>query len=285
MKTALIKNGIFVLLKTSIRGGIDYQRVDLESDHIAENGERVARWETRRAILAPQEYEAAVKARAEIRNAITRVCAATSFGLWAETAKESELDAAIDAAIAIQSAHNGASSMTRLDVFCIKARVASDDVEAARAIASDMRDLLDDMREGIANADPAKIREAANKARELGAMLSDDVAGKVSIAIEQARKAARDIVRRVEKAGEDAAVVITQIAVDKVEAARFAFLDLDAGNVEAFPQVAPSVEMAPAVEVAAPGAVVQREIEVAPELADIPVFLPSAAPAARAFEL
>lgn len=63
-------------------------------------------------------------------------------------------------------------------------------------------------------------------------MLSADVAGQVSAAIMQAREAARAIVRRVEKAGERAADVVAELQIGKIDAARFAFLDVDAIEAE-----------------------------------------------------
>jgi hypothetical protein len=92
-----------------------------------------------------------------------------------------------------------------------------------------MRELLADMREGVAKADPEAIREAARKARELDGMLSPELAGKVSLAIIEARKAARIITARVAKAGETAADVVRELGVKQMEAARFAFLDLEEG--------------------------------------------------------
>ncbi len=106
-------------------------------------------------------------------------------------------------------------------------RIAQDDAEAARAIGNEIRELLDQMRDGIAAADPAVIREAATKAKNIAGMLSPDVGAKVSAAIKEARDTARAMVKRIEKAGERAADVVAQCSTARIEAARFAFLDLD----------------------------------------------------------
>jgi hypothetical protein len=75
-------------------------------------------------------------------------------------------------------------------------------------------------------------------------MLTPEAQAKVTGAVEQARKAARDLVRRVEKSGELAATVIAECATDALEAARFAFLDLDApAPVVEIPIVAPSLDL------------------------------------------
>ena len=229
MKTSVLKPGFLVSLKTSLRGGVNYKRVDIEPDHTTEEGARVARWETARAIPDPAEFERATAARGKARSLVSAVCCASSFGLLCPSLKESELQDAIAAARAVADAHNAGAALTHVDVYVLVGRVASDDAEAARAIASEIRELLDAMREGIKAADPTAIREAATKAKNLGAMLTVDVAGQVSAAIVEARAAARAIVQRVEKAGETAAAVVAECSTARIESARFAFLDLDEG--------------------------------------------------------
>lgn len=231
MKTSVLKPGLLVSLKTTTRGGVNYKRLDLEPDHANEEGARVARWETQREIPDPVEFEAAGVARGKARSLVTSVCCVSSFGLLCPSEREGELSLAVEAARDVARQHNEGATLTQVQVFVIVGRVAQDDAEAARAIAGEVRELLDAMRAGIAAADPAAIREAANKARALGAMLSEEVSGKVESAIEEARKAARKIVRGIEKDGLSAAEVVAFCNVRAIESARFAFLDLDAGEV------------------------------------------------------
>jgi hypothetical protein len=141
---------------------------------------------------------------------------------------------------------NATSATCHVSVYAIAGRIADDDVEAARAISSEIRDLLSAMQSGIAAADPEAIRDAANRARSIGAMLSGDAADAVSSAIDQARAAAREITRRVEKSGERAADVIAELRTEAIASARFAFLDLDEEKeVEDAPVAARAVEFAP----------------------------------------
>lgn len=253
MKTSVIKPGYLVSLKTSLRGGVNYKRVDLEQDHTTEDGARLARWETAREIPDPAEFEAATIARGASRLAITRVCCATAFGLLCPSIKEGELFDAIAEARAIADKHNAGARLTHIDVYTLVGRVAQDDAEAARAIGAEVRELLDAMRAGIADADPGAIREAANKAKNLGAMLSADVAGQVTAAIVEARAAAREITKRVEKAGETAAAVVAELQTARIDGARFTFLDLDteAAEVDAIAPTARGLDMEPA----APGTI------------------------------
>src|SRR5690348_7110755 len=48
MKLTTLRPGLLVSLKTSIVGNTEYRRVQLEADHVTEEGTRRARWETER---------------------------------------------------------------------------------------------------------------------------------------------------------------------------------------------------------------------------------------------
>jgi hypothetical protein len=238
--TTLLRPGILVSLKTTLRGGVSYSRVDLDAEK--PEGRAVERWETTKIVDDPAEHKRATKARSAAGAKVRSVCAPTAFGLLCPEGDEAKLNAAIEEARAIVSAHNADARSTHVDVFVLKGRIASTDDEAARAIASDVRDLLDTMQAGIKAGDVAKIREAANKATQLGRILDPAQEEKMSQAIQTARSAARAIVKRVQKDGEDAALVIQELSTAAIERARFAFLDLDEAP-------APEGEAMPAVNV------------------------------------
>ena len=125
--------------------------------------------------------------------------------------------------------------MSRVSIYVITGRIAPDDVEAVRAINSELRDLLDDMTTGLKNLDVTAVRDAANRARGIGQMLSPAAAERIQNAIDVARSAARKIV----KAGEQAAQEIDLATIRKLEEARTAFLDIDQPSGEI---AAPAVE-------------------------------------------
>ena len=66
MKTSIIRPGMLVGLKTAIRGGVSYQKVDLQAPTV-EAGTQVARWETTREITDAAEHERAVHTRSRVR--------------------------------------------------------------------------------------------------------------------------------------------------------------------------------------------------------------------------
>jgi len=267
MKTSVLKPGFLVCLRTTLRGGVQYRRVDVETEHQTEQGALRAKWETTKEITDPDDFKAGTEARSLARSTVGAVCAySPNFGFMAPLDKEQALTQAIIDARAIATAYNARATTNQLTVSVICGRIAQDDAEAARAIGAELRELMEQMKAGIKAADPAMIREAANKARGLGTMLSADVAGQVSAAIVEARSAAREITRRVEKAGERAADVVADLQTKRIDSARFSFLDLDesAAEVESVAPAARGIDYEPepqqAAYSAAPAAVRSLEL-------------------------
>lgn len=223
---ASLKPGILVALRTAVRGGVEYRRTDLEPE-APEGTAAIERWETTRVVECPEEHERARAVRSAATNLIRRVCVATDFGLLCPEARESALDEATTAAKALADEHNRTAEHTRVDVYVMKGRIASSDEEAARGIAAEVRGLLDGMERGILAGDPVAVREAASRARKLEQVLDDAAAKKVGEAVSEARSAAREIARRVIDSGEAIETVVTEIRRERIETARFAFLDVD----------------------------------------------------------
>lgn len=232
LNTSTLRPGLLVSLKTSLTGGVRYDKAVLENEHRAEDGTEKAKWETTRIIQDREEHDAGRKAQMDARVAIVRVCTNTAFGLLCPEANAKELDNAIAEARRIAEAYNAQAKISRLAVYVIAGRVAADDVEAVKAINNEVRSLLEDMKAGIKNVNAKAIRQAADEAKRLGEMLTPDAAGRVTVAIETARAAARKIV----KAGEQAAQEVDTSAIKRLEECRTSFLDIDEGTEVANPE-------------------------------------------------
>lgn len=244
VKLNVLKPGLLVSLKSSVRGGVSYVRKDLDTVEAAEEGSKLQKWETVKKVENAEEFDAANVARGKARTAISAICASSIFGLLCPNENEEKLDAAIKEARAIAAAHNAIATHTQVEVFVIVGKIAQTDEEAARAIGNEVAELLEQMKAATLEGNVEKIRDAANKARELGAILSDEAGKKVSAAIEEARKNAREIVKRVQKDGEKLAVVVKDLYVQRIDNARTAFLDLEGGEAQSVQHVAPAVELA-----------------------------------------
>jgi hypothetical protein len=254
--TRRIRPGIMLQLRTEITGGVSYSKRDLDTRATGETV--ITSWETVKTIQNAEEFARAVKVRADCRNHVTAVCLQTEWGLLIPTDREVELDSRIAKAREWASAHNATATVSFVEVRYLKGKVEADDAQAVREISQEVARMMSRMEEGIAKADPKAIRDAADSAREIGAMLSPENQGKVSAAVEEARKAAREITRRVGKSGERAARVIQGLSTEAIRSARFSFLDFDAPtSTEATPEA-----MAP---VSAPVDLIPETSEVAPE--------------------
>jgi hypothetical protein len=220
LSTSTLRPGFLVSLKTSCRGNVSYDKVDLENERTGVTSK--AKWETTRTIADLAEFEAAKKAQTRASHSIRSVCTLSAFGLLCPESEGERLEQAIADARQIVDEFNSTAGLTRLHVYVIAGKIAQDDVEAIRAINSEVRELMEDMATGIKNLDVKVIRDAATKAKQLGNMLSPEAEARVRIAIDTARDAAKQIV----KAGESAAIEIDARAIRKITEARTAFLDM-----------------------------------------------------------
>lgn len=232
LRSTTLRPGLLVSLKTSVRGNIDYQKRTIEQDTTTETGALRAKWETTRIISDPAEHEAAEKARSKASSLVRGVCVRSEFGLLCAEKDAEQLEDAIRQARIVADEFNATARLSHVSVYVITGRVAGDDVEAVRAINSEVRDLLENMAAGVQAFDVDRIRDAANRARNIGAMLPTETQAKVQQAIDAARSAARQMV----KAGETAAQEIDAAALRRITDARTAFLDLDDAQEIATPQ-------------------------------------------------
>lgn len=223
LAVSTLRPGFLIGLKTSVRGNVSYQKETIEAEHRTRNGAEKAKWQTERTISDPEEFKKANQVRMKARQIIGSVCANSAFGLLCPESQLPQLELAIKDARREVARFNRTATLTRVSVYVISGRIARDDVEAMRAINSEVRDLLKSMSDGVKNLDVEAVRGAANRARNIGSMLSPEAADKIKSAIETARGAARKIV----KAGETAAQEIDREAIRAITQARTAFLDID----------------------------------------------------------
>jgi hypothetical protein len=243
INTSTLRPGLLVSLKTSVRGNVQYSRKDIEREKTTKDGQAHAKWETEKTVTDKKEYDAAYALRVQCRQAIAKPCANSAFGLLCPEDNLDELEAAIKEARKLTNEFNATATLTRVEVHVLTGRVAQDDVEAVRAINSEIADLLATMEKGLKNLDAKAVREAANKAKQIGPMLSADAEAKVQIAIEAARQSAKQIV----KAGEQASMEIDTLTIKKIAKQRTAFLDLDDAREVVTPKAkARKVDFAPA---------------------------------------
>lgn len=241
IKASTIRPGLLVALKTGVTGNVNYHKRDLGTK--IEKGAEIVEWETTRTIVDAKEFKAAGQIRMKCRGFIIGICAKSSFGLLCPEDKADKLAAAIKKAQQLADKFNETASVTRINVNVIAGRVASDDVEATKAINGEVRELLERMERGVKTLDVAAIRDAAKRAKDLSSIVAPGSNERLQEAIAVAREAATKLV----KAGETAGKAVDKEALAKLKASRTAFLDLD---METHTQIKPSKARARAVDLA-----------------------------------
>jgi hypothetical protein len=237
-----LRPGLLVSLNTSVRGNVNYNKEEIEADHVTEEGKRQAKWLTERVISDPEEHENAIKVRSKALSLVRSVCSRSAFGLLCPEIASESLQSAIAEARRLADEFNATATLTHVSVYVMIGRIAPDDVEAVKAINSEVRELMEAMEDGLKKLDPKTVRDAANRARNIGAMLTGDAAARVRNAIDVARSAARQIV----KSAEEGEAEIDRQAIRRIEEARTAFLDFDDAGEIAAPQVeGRSLDLAP----------------------------------------
>ena len=130
-------------------------------------------------------------------------------------------------------------------MYVIAGRVAANDVEAVKAINSEIRDLMAAMETGLANLDVKAVRAAASKAKAMGQMLSR------SLGSRSTRRGSGPAVRQADRESRRAgAQEIDRQTIKRIAEQRTAFLDLDEPEKEIGSVAEPgrAVDFAPAAE-------------------------------------
>lgn len=188
------RGGLAVSLSVRITGGVEYHQAN-RSAAVASDGAKIESWDTRKVTRNPEEHARAVKARADIRNAITKLCSRTPLGdlLLVPPDRETQIRESLEAARAKVEAYNATATAHFLTIGCVLTRFEPSDTASASSIRGEILTTLAQMESGIASGDVDAIRDAATAARQILPMLRADAAAYLEAAIAYARDAARKI--------------------------------------------------------------------------------------------
>jgi cytochrome c556 len=249
-----IRPGVFVHLKTSITGGnTTYTRTDLaveeETDGtpvvevVDANGKKrkskKRKWVTDSTTLDVEEAERASDVRTAASGLVNSVTYQTALGRTCRREDRATLEVMIAKAEEMVDNFNATATITRIGWYAVPINVEADDTRAMKMITQELGEMLKQMDKGITTFDVKKIRAIATQAQAAANALDAGTQEKVQAAVDQARKAANTIARRITKDGEDKAKVLQDIQRGLIEGARIAFLDMGEAPepVEALPAV------------------------------------------------
>lgn len=242
--TITLKPGLLVSIRTRNEGGVKYARLDLAKEETA-SAATVEKWETTKTVFDKEEHEKASKLASKLGNRIRSVCAFSEFGYLCRADREKELDEAIVSAREEASTFNETSKTCRVSVFALKGRIAESDAEAARAVGTDLLDLIREMEKGVEGMSVKDIRDAASKAKKLITMVDDTTAKMVEAAVEQAREIATELRKNLDKGergANEAREVVKNANMSAITKAREALDVVDLDQPEERPVAAVAAE-------------------------------------------
>jgi hypothetical protein len=224
-----MKPSYLVSVKTSLNGGIQYNRKDVRDEHL-EDGSEEQEWNTTKVISDPEEYKVATLLRAKVAGMISNKCKLTPFGLICPEGEIETVQLTEQLAQLEVEEYNINAKYTTISLNVMMGYIASDDVQAAQRIAKQMRDLATEMKRCVRAGDIEGIREAAKTANQMRAILGEEEKARVSLAVKEARDAARTITKEVVKNGKKVDAVVPALKVGAISKMRLAFIDIDEGD-------------------------------------------------------
>ena len=223
MTITRMKAGILVSLKTRNRGNVSYWKDQIEYPTLQPGGAIEEEWNTRKRIADPDEQKRAEQIRDKAKDYIRGMCVRTEHGLLCPLEDRDELEERIAEARSWVDEFNATAVRNHVKLGVICAEVLQDDVEATRAIFSEIEEFLDEAAAGMAELDVKKVRDIMNKAVNYNQILDGESSATLELVIKTARAACTRIVR----AGNEVAGEMERNTVRLIRNARTQFLDLD----------------------------------------------------------
>ena len=230
-----LKPGYLISVKTELRGGIQYLREDIRKEELP-NGAEEQEWKTIKKIEDSEEFKKATLLRAKVASMISSKCKLTPFGLICSEEDLPIVEKAAELGELMIEEFNATAKHTIIRLNFLPALITSDEETAARNIAKQMRALAADMKNAVRQGDVEAIREAAKKAAMMRDLLGEEERTRVSLAVKEARDAARLITKEVIKNKEKIEKVLPKIKLGAISKMRFAFMDTEAPKDDGKPK-------------------------------------------------
>src|SRR6185436_10311807 len=113
-QTTTLRPGLLVVLKTSIRGNVKYDRVELDEAVVGDT--EMTEWQTKRTISDVKEFQLARKTVSIATAPIKKVCRQTAFGLMCPAADRDDLQDAVEQSQKVVEAFNCKAELTQICV-------------------------------------------------------------------------------------------------------------------------------------------------------------------------
>ena len=240
----LTKPSLLVLLKCSIHGGVvyktkDFKRVDKEGV------DEASEWSTEKEVLDKEERSEGSNLCRVVRKSLfliddkredVRTNSVEFSGLpncyIVPKEREPNLARLDELNTERVQEFNRAAKYVRLDYSFITFDLAGvQEEEVWKLIIRQVQDGLDDLKAGMAECDPKKIKDVVKKMRSLDQVLLPEAARPLEAALEAARAQAKIIRKGLKDNADDLESIKTKLNSSSIDLARFAFDEraVDAG--------------------------------------------------------
>jgi hypothetical protein len=246
LNTVVFKPSILLGRSITRVGGVLYTRQD---GHVAvEDGREEKTWTTTRVTEDLEEYKESERLASECRRAIDTVAVATRVGLIVPLEKEAELDEAIILVRKKIAEKNGVWKHSKLSCSFIKARIATDDQQAAMAIGQELSGFMKELTGALDSLDVKKIRSVVASVKGMDSLLPAEASKTLHEAMAAARAAANTISKEVEKKGRRIEEVREELNLAPIDVARTLFMESDEIIVQDAPADQEAADRMAAVE-------------------------------------
>ena len=186
-----LKPGVLVVVKSSVRGGAEYDRQELSTDGLDPAGAKQIRsWQTVQRVSDPDELAEARRVRGYAVGAIWNRASVTPYGLIVSDDRLEALAEAVERARERVDAFNAKARHVRVTLRVLKTRLVPE--EASEAFEAEAEETLEDLeaRVDAESLDVEETRKAADRATALAEVLDGSLASRVLAKIQEARAAA-----------------------------------------------------------------------------------------------
>jgi hypothetical protein len=222
-----------VLVGASItrQGNVRYEREDLGTE--TPDGIEIKSWKTTKTTEMLDEYKRSEAVASECRRMLRAACYPTAVGLICPMDQRDRLDAAIAAIKDKIRQANGEFQLARLGCTFVQATIATDDQEAATAIARELSGFMQELTAALESCDVKKIRGTVASMKGIEQLLPGTASQTLQTAIQTARRAASTIAREVERKGRAIDEVRREIDLAPIDVARILFVEVEEIQVPA----------------------------------------------------
>jgi len=259
IKIDTIPPGFLVISKIEMRGGIHYERDDVD-EYFEDDIRKIKEWNTKSIIDDVDERAEAIKTISTMRRTIGAICANTKVGMLCPAEKKTQLYEAVTEIKELAKEFNSTASTVEISPWFGIAKVKEDNQTVIEAIAGQVAEVCTRVDEALTISDLAALRKAPRRflkgikpekvlelteakrdaflararaelirsaisdAKGIHEVLPEIASKEIRETVKQSRKIARALCNRVERKQEDLQEVLNEVDISGIRRTRTAFV-------------------------------------------------------------